>query len=317
MALCIITCCASARTHAWFPCPQHAHAPYFRITRDFGIIFESICTRGIGGTHTDWTLELRSFVNMKLQMPHHREGYGITPCAGSAISAVYASTASLVRWLGHHSNAQQDLTNLAGVWAPGQDMSNPDFWTAPILTAFTYAHAFLLVDYDCIEWGLAAGPASSAVFVAIAGPIDTQYLIAGGTRPSKPPSALPSLVLPQLSMLFESTQGEGRHNSSSEAQQHPSTDPSQRIFTTHLMQCWKDHPYVLGHVALARSEEYLKLQSVQRISAVLKDDRDTILNEYFPQTDSIDPNAQPVNPATPVGKKKGWTFNWGPSFLDG
>jgi len=90
------------------------------------VILESMCTKGTGGTHMDCTHELRSFSNMKLQLPHHRGGFGITPCAGSAISAFYASTASLVRWLGHHSNAQQDLTNFADVWAPGQDMSNPD-----------------------------------------------------------------------------------------------------------------------------------------------------------------------------------------------
>ena len=51
---------------------------------------------------------------------------------------------------------------------------------------------------------------------------------------------------------------------------------------TPALLCWKDHQYVLGHVALARSEEYLKLQSVQWIPAVPKDECDTIFNEYFP-----------------------------------
>jgi len=32
-------------------------------------------------------------------------------------------------------------------------------------------------------------------------------------------------------------------------------------FTAHLKQRWTDHQYVFGHVALAMSEEYLKLQS--------------------------------------------------------
>ena len=50
----------------------------------------------------------------------------------------------------------------------------------------------------------------------------------------------------------------------------------------------KDHQYVLGHVALARSKGYLKLQSVQRIPAVPKDERNTIFHEYFSQTDSGD-----------------------------
>ena len=42
-----------------------------------------------------------------------------------------------LRWLGHHGNARQDLNNLAEVSAPGQEMSNPDSWTAPILTQDT------------------------------------------------------------------------------------------------------------------------------------------------------------------------------------
>jgi len=50
------------------------------------VILESMCTKGTSGTHTDWTPELRSFANTKLQLPHHRGGFGITPCAGSAIS---------------------------------------------------------------------------------------------------------------------------------------------------------------------------------------------------------------------------------------
>ena len=76
-------------------------------------------------------------------------------------------------------------------------------------TALKCAHALLLADPEGIEWVPAAGPASSDAPVAIAGPADTQNPTAGGTRPSKPPSALPSLVLPPLSMLFESSHGEG------------------------------------------------------------------------------------------------------------
>jgi len=170
--------------------------------------------------------------------------------------------------LGHHGNAQQDLANLADVWAPGQDMSNPDSWTAPILTALKCYHALLLAEYECTEWGLAEGQASSDALVAIAGPAGSQHPNADGTGHSNPPSALPSLVLPPSSILFVISQGEGQHHSNSEAPQQagdrPPADPSQRIITAHLMQCWKDHQYVLGHVVLAWSEEYLKLQSVQQ-----------------------------------------------------
>jgi len=78
------------------------------------------------------------------------------------------------------------------------------------------------------------------------------------------------------------------------------------------MQCWKDHQYMLGHVVLARSEEYLNLQSVQRIPAVPKDERDTVFHKHFPQTDRVDSNAPLANPATPAEKKKTWNLNWGP-----
>jgi len=65
-------------------------------------------------------------------------------------------------------------------------------------------------------------------------------------------------------------------------------------------------------VAFARSEEYLKLQSVQRIPAVPKDEHDTIFIEYFAQTNPVDPNVQLANPAAPAEKKKVWNLNWGP-----
>jgi len=119
-------------------------------------------------------------------------------------------------------------------------MSNPESWTAPILTALKCSHALLLAEYECTEWG---GPASSDAPVAIPGPAGSQNPNADGTGHSSPPSALPSLVLPPLSMLFMSSQGEGQHHSNSEAQQHagdrPPADMSQRIITAHLMQCWK------------------------------------------------------------------------------
>jgi len=114
-----------------------------------------------------------------------------------------------VQWLGHDGNAQQDLANLADVWAPAQDMSNPDSWTAPMLTALKCTHALLLAEHECTQWGPATGPVSSDAPVAIAGPAGTQNLNADGTGHSHPPSALPSLVLPPLSMLFVSSQGEG------------------------------------------------------------------------------------------------------------
>ena len=59
--------------------------------------------------------------------------------------------------------------------------------TAPISTALKCAYALLLADYEGIECGPAAGPASSDTPVFISCPADTQNPNAGGTRPSKPP----------------------------------------------------------------------------------------------------------------------------------
>ena len=50
--------------------------------------------------HVDWSPHLRKSANMKIQVPHFREGFGITPNAGSAISAFYSATFTLVVWLG-------------------------------------------------------------------------------------------------------------------------------------------------------------------------------------------------------------------------
>jgi len=77
----------------------------------------------------------------------------------------------------------------------------------PILTALKCTDALLLAEYECTEWGPAAGPASVDAPVAVAGPAGTQNPTANGTGHSKPSSTLPSLVLPPLSMLFVSSQG--------------------------------------------------------------------------------------------------------------
>jgi len=47
---------------------------------------------------------------------------------------------------------------------------------------------------------------------------------------------------------------------------------------------------------------------------VPEDEPDTIFHEHFPQTDTVDHNAPPANPAAPAEKKKTWnlTSDWGP-----
>jgi len=46
----------------------------------------------------------RRFVDNKLQLAHFRGGFGVTPNAGSAISAFYAASVSLMQWLGFCSH---------------------------------------------------------------------------------------------------------------------------------------------------------------------------------------------------------------------
>ena len=53
--------------------------------------------------------------------------------------------------------------------------------------------------------------------------------VTDGTGHSIPPSALPSLVLPPLSMLFVIRQGEGQCHSNSEAQQQVIVLPQTRV----------------------------------------------------------------------------------------
>jgi len=94
-----------------------------------------------------------------------------------------------------------------------------DSWTASILTALKCTYALLLAEYEYTEWRPAAGPASSNAPVAIEGPGGMQNPNVDGTGHSNPSSALLSLVLPPLSILFVSSQGEGQHHSNLEAQQ--------------------------------------------------------------------------------------------------
>ena len=89
-------------------------------------ILEALCRKGTTDAHGEWTAVFRRFVDMKLQLPHFRGGFGVTPNAGSAISAFYAASVSLVQWLGFCSHAEQNFIDLARTWAPGQDLANLD-----------------------------------------------------------------------------------------------------------------------------------------------------------------------------------------------
>jgi len=89
-------------------------------------ILEALCRKGTTDAHGEWAAVFRCFVDMKLQLPHSRGGFGKTPNAGSAISAFYAASVSLVQWLGFCSYPKQDFIEFARTWAPGQDLANLD-----------------------------------------------------------------------------------------------------------------------------------------------------------------------------------------------
>ena len=59
-------------------------------------ILEALCRKGITNAHDKWTAVFYRFVDIKLQLPHFRGGFCVTPNAGSAISAFYAASVSLV-----------------------------------------------------------------------------------------------------------------------------------------------------------------------------------------------------------------------------
>jgi len=79
-------------------------------------IVEAVCRHGTGGGHLDWSPHLRKFANMKIQVPHSRGCFGITPNEDSAISTFYSVTCALVVWLGSHGGNR-----------PVQDFANTDF----------------------------------------------------------------------------------------------------------------------------------------------------------------------------------------------
>ena len=78
-------------------------------------IVEAVCRHGTGGEHVYWSPHLRKFANMKIQVPHFRWGFGITPNEGSAVSAFYSATCALVVWLGSHGgNRLSNISRIRG-----------------------------------------------------------------------------------------------------------------------------------------------------------------------------------------------------------
>jgi len=160
-------------------------------------IVEAVCRHGTGGGHVDWTPQLRKIVNMKIQVPYFRGGFGITPNEGSAISAFYSDTCALVVWLGSHGGTRP-AQHFADAWAPGLDLTSPNSWHAPLLQALSTSHALLLQDYGCVEYTSESDrvPAPLAVSIAL-----SSVRPSVSSRNSPPP--LSTVTLSQLCMLFQ------------------------------------------------------------------------------------------------------------------
>ena len=125
-------------------------------------IVEAVYRHGTGSGHVDWSPHLRKFANMKIQVPHFRGGFGITPNAGNAISAIYSATCALVVWLGS-DGGNRPAQDFANTWAPGLNLTSPDSWQAPLLQTLSASHALLLQEYGCVEWTSESEPSQPNV----------------------------------------------------------------------------------------------------------------------------------------------------------
>jgi len=155
-------------------------------------ILEVLCQKGTTSAHVEWTAVFRCFADMKFQLPHFRGRFGVTPNAGSAISAFYAASVSLVQWLGFYSHPEQNFIDFASTWGPGQDSANHDLWTAPILIALKQADQVLFTEFGCHEWIL-DGPAPAWAVLQIKG--------SSPNPAANAPQSAPRNVVPPLTLL--------------------------------------------------------------------------------------------------------------------
>ena len=126
-------------------------------------------------------------------MPHvWGGGFGVTPNDGSTFFAFYAASVSLVQWLGFCSHAKHNCIVLASTWAPGQDLANPDQWSALILLALRHAHRVLLTEFGCHEWSI-DGPAPTSAVLQIEG--------SSSNPAANAPQSASRNVVPSLTLL--------------------------------------------------------------------------------------------------------------------
>ena len=240
----------------------------------------------------NWSPHLCKFANMKIQVPHFRGGFGITPNEGSSISAFYSATCTLVVWLGSHGG-NRPAQDFANTWAPGLNLTSPDSWHAPLLQSLSASHALLLQDYGCVEWTSESDRVPAPLAVSISLPFVQPSV---GSRNSPPP--LSTVTLPQLRMLFQSTH-EDRHGAEAPAEPGDRIvkSPLQRTLMAHIMSRWAKHKGALANISLQRSVEMLALQCAQRFSARPADPDSSVFEELF-----LAPLPEPSQPNVPTAR---------------
>jgi len=188
-------------------------------------------------------------------------------------------------------------------WAPGLDLTSPDFWHAPLLQALSTSHALLLQDYGCVEWTSESDRVPAPLAVSIALPSVRPSV---GSRNSPPP--LSTVTLPQLRMLFGSTH-EDRQGAEAPAEpgERIAKSPLQRTLTAHIKGRWAKHEGALAHISLKRSVEMWELQCAQRFPVRPADPDSSVFAELFPA-----PQPEPSQPKVPTEKAKQMHINWNP-----
>ena len=101
-----------------------------------------------------------------------------------------------MKWLGFCIHAEQSFIDLASTWAPGQDLANPDQWSAPVLLALKQAHKVLLTNFGCHEWSIdGPAPASAVPHIEGSSPSPAVNAPQSASRNVVPPLTLLPLTL--------------------------------------------------------------------------------------------------------------------------
>ena len=123
----------------------------------------------------------------------------------------------------------QNFIDLARTWASGQDLANPDQWSAPVLLALKQAHQVLLTDFGCHEW---TAPASAVPHIK-----DSSPNPAANAPQSASCNVVPPLTLLPLTLLYSTQTVDSNLVGNAKV---PSV-PAQRVITAHLMRLWPSH----------------------------------------------------------------------------